>query len=231
MDKDGSNKKQLTTSNSDEILPSVSADGKYILYISLQTGIPHIWRMDIDGKNPQQLTKGLGEWWPNCSPTEQTFVYLTIHDGKIRKMSLEGRDAVELVELQSFAPTISPDGKHLAFSYWDEAATPQQLRGAVISLDGAAQQRRTFDIPLTAVRSSSAVLFRWTPDNQALAYCDSRNGTSNIWKFPLDDNQAKPLTDFKEDQIFHFEWSRDGKNLACTRGIITSDVVLINNFR
>jgi len=39
------------------------------------------------------------------------------------------------------------------------------------------------------------------------------------------------LTDFKSDQIFSFEWSRDGKQLALTRGTESSDVVLIRDFR
>lgn len=231
MDKDGSNKKQLTTSASDEILPSVSADGKYVLYTSFQSGVPNIWRIDIDAKNPRQLTRGLGEAWPTCSPTDQTFVYLNIHDGKIWKMSIDGGAPELLVGVQSFVPAFSPDGKQLAFSYWDETSEPQQLRGKIISLDGTPRDIRTFDIPLTAVRSSSTVLFRWTPDGRALAYCDNRDGLSNVWKLPLDNDPAKPLTDFKEDQIFYFAWSRDGKQLACTRGVVTSDVVIMKDFR
>ncbi|MEW6734422.1 MAG: winged helix-turn-helix domain-containing protein [Acidobacteriota bacterium] len=230
MDKDGSNKKQLTTSLGDEILPCVSADGKYLLYTSLQTGIPHIWRIDIDGKNPQQLTDGMGEWWPNCSPTDQTFVYLTTHEIEVWRMSIKGGEPIKLTEFHSYAPTISPDGKQLAFSYWDETATPQKLRGAIIPIDDSQKDRKIFDIPLTAVRSSSTVFFRWTPDSQALAYYDNNNGISNIWRLPLDGDAPKPLTDFRENQIFNFEWSRDGKHLACTRGIATSDVVLIKDF-
>ncbi len=40
------------------------------------------------------------------------------------------------------------------------------------------------------------------------------------------------LTDFKDgEQIFDFDWSRDGKQLALVRGTSSSDVVMINNFR
>jgi len=39
------------------------------------------------------------------------------------------------------------------------------------------------------------------------------------------------LTNFKTDRIFSFDWSRDGKQLIVARGKLTSDVVLISNYR
>jgi hypothetical protein len=39
------------------------------------------------------------------------------------------------------------------------------------------------------------------------------------------------LTDFNTGQIFAFDWSRDGKQLAVSRGTINNDVVLISNFK
>jgi len=39
------------------------------------------------------------------------------------------------------------------------------------------------------------------------------------------------LTDFKADRIFWFDFSRDGKQLALSRGTQTSDVILIKDFR
>ena len=44
---------------------------------------------------------------------------------------------------------------------------------------------------------------------------------------------AKPvqLTNFKTDQIFWFNVSREGKQLALSRGTQTSEVILIRDFR
>ena len=42
---------------------------------------------------------------------------------------------------------------------------------------------------------------------------------------------AKQITDFKSGRIFRFGWSRDGKQLLTVRGGISSDVILIRNFR
>ena len=41
------------------------------------------------------------------------------------------------------------------------------------------------------------------------------------------DGVNDPVTGFISDQIFWFDWSNDGKQLACSRGRILNDVVLI----
>ena len=78
---------------------------------------------------------------------------------------------------------------------------------------------------------SPCSFIHWTPDGQAVAYIRTRGGVSNIWSQPLDGSPPKQLTDFKSDRIFNFAWSRDGKQLALSRGVVNSDVVLISNFR
>jgi Tol biopolymer transport system component len=42
--------------------------------------------------------------------------------------------------------------------------------------------------------------------------------TSNIWRQNLAGGAPKPITNFDSGQIFDFDWSRDGKQLALTRG-------------
>ena len=56
-------------------------------------------------------------------------------------------------------------------------------------------------------------------------------GVSNLWAQPIDGGAPKQLTDFKNDLIFAFDFSRDGKQLALSRGTLTSDVILISNFK
>ena len=43
----------------------------------------------------------------------------------------------------------------------------------------------------------------------------TRGGVSNIWAQPIDGSAPKQLTHFKTDRIFSFDWSGDGKQLAC----------------
>ena len=64
---------------------------------------------------------------------------------------------------------------------------------------------------------------RWTADGRALTYVDNLDGISNICDQPLDGGPPVQLT--------KFDWSRDGKQLAFSRGARAYDVVLICDLR
>jgi len=39
------------------------------------------------------------------------------------------------------------------------------------------------------------------------------------------------MAEFETDRIFGYDWSRDGKHLACVRGLWATNVVLIKGFK
>jgi hypothetical protein len=59
----------------------------------------------------------------------------------------------------------------------------------------------------------------------------TRDGVDNIWSNPLDSRSHEQPTNFSSGQIFGFDWSPDGNRLAVARGSLSSDIILINNFR
>ena len=80
------------------------------------------------------------------------------------------------------------------------------------------------DIPI-----SQQVQHRWSSDGKAILYLDNKNGVTNIFSQAIDGGTPKQLTNFTTDRIFNFDWSRDGKQLACARGVVTTDVILIKD--
>jgi Tol biopolymer transport system component len=138
------------------------------------------------------------------------------------KVPADGGEPAQLSDKYSTYPTVSPDSRLVAYFYRDEN-TPWRIAGA--PLEGG-EPLKTFDLPATFWHP-----LHWTPDGRAVAYIDTRGGVSNIVAQPLDGGQPKPLTDFKADRIFWFDLSRDGKQLALSRGTQSSDVVLISNFK
>jgi Tol biopolymer transport system component len=226
MAADGSGNRQLSAGAQNNFDPAVSPDGLHVVWGSNRAGIFNIWRMDLDGSNPRQLTHGGGEWLPQYSPDGNWLVYRAWGAGiagSLWKMPLNGAAPVRLSDNISVVTSISPDGKLIACNYLSGPGGKWQI--ALIPFEGGQPRFIEFLEPSYLRR------IRWTPDRRALAYPVTRGGVSNIWTQPLDGGPPKQLTDFREGLIFDFAWSRDGKQLALSRGLINSDVLLISNFK
>lgn len=225
MNADGSGQTQLTSGAGINNNPAVSPDGSFIIFTSTRDGATHIWRMDIDGANPKRLTSGGGENHAQFSADGKWVVY-TLFAGEptLWRVSIEGGAPLPISEKSLSAPAISPDGKMIASVYWDDQPN-SPARIAVIPFEGG-EVAKVFDVPQTTWGN-----IRWTPDGNSLAYVITAGGVSNIWSQSLAGGAPKQLTDFKTDQIFWFNWSRDAKQIVCSRGIETNDVVLVSNFR
>jgi serine/threonine protein kinase/Tol biopolymer transport system component len=227
MDSDGRNQKQLTDDAYYERSPSVTPDGRYVVFDSLRSGTQQLWRIDIDGSNLKQLTTGIGAFSPHCSPDGKWVAYNSFgSSGFITwKVSIDGGEPVQVINKSAQLPAVSPDGKLIACYFLDQQTGVTKI--ALLPVEGG-DPVKLFDLPQTANRGEA---IRWTPDGRALTYINTRGIVSNIWLQPIDGSPPKQLTDFKTDRIFSFDWSRDGKWLACSRGVVDSDVVLIKDFR
>jgi TolB protein len=104
------------------IQPSVSSDGRYILFAADFTGVRHIWRMDSDGRNPVQLTHGKAEDHPTSSPDGRWVVYTDIGSDHptLWKVPMAGGAPTRVTRVFSKLPDISPDGKLIACYTSDE---------------------------------------------------------------------------------------------------------------
>ncbi|HZS44602.1 MAG TPA: winged helix-turn-helix domain-containing protein [Blastocatellia bacterium] len=224
MNADGNDRKQLTIDTHYDIMPAASPDGHYIVFVSDRSGSLNLWRMNSDGTNQTQITHGKGEDYPSFSPDGKWIVYSAFGIGKrtLWKVPVEGGDPVQLTTDVAFLPVVSPDGKKLACYLMNKSGT--DIKMALLSFDDG-NFIRFFDTPLISPPDMA-----WTPDSNALCYATDHGGTSNIWRQPIDGRAPQQLTNFKSDQIFRFSWSMDGKTLACERGTMVNDVVIISHF-
>ena len=227
MEADGTGARQLTSRTRSNNQPSVTADGRYIVFRSIRTGTWSIWRMDLDGGNVKQLTDGGIDNYARPSPDGRWVIFTSNRAGvqNLWKVSIDGGEPVRLTEQITYNATVSPDGKLIACHYRQQPNEP--FRVALIPFAGG-EPVRLLDISQKFVGAPG---LRWTPDGRALLYAETQGGVSNIWSLPFDGGPPKQITDFKTDEIFHFDFSRDGRQLAASRGQITNDVVLISDFR
>ncbi|MEJ7619134.1 MAG: hypothetical protein WKF30_19655 [Pyrinomonadaceae bacterium] len=227
MNRDGSDQQQLTFDGYLNRFPTVSRDGRHIVFVSdREGGAQNIWRMDTDGRNPLRLTDDGMARFPHCSP-DNWVVYTSYGSGKVTlwKVPLSGGNALQLTDKLASWPVVSPDGRLVACTYREESYAPFEI--AVISVEGGTTLKRFKVSPSVSLPD----LIRWTADGKALTFIETRDGISNIRGLFVDDGALFQLTDFRSDQIFYFDWSSDGKWLACSRGTTTKEVVLISNFR
>jgi Tol biopolymer transport system component/DNA-binding winged helix-turn-helix (wHTH) protein len=216
MDQDGSNKEQLTADASDNNWPSVSPDGRYIVFMSNRTGTNAIWRMNLDGSDARPLTSEGDARWPRCSPDSQWVVYASLSNpAGLYKIPIEGGNPVRLTDVRPTQPAISPNGKQIATGYFED---PDATKAAIYSSEGGA--------PLRILNLSSFYL-RWTPDGKALMNID-RHDIPNIVIQPLAGGPPKQLTHFKDGAISSCDWSSEGR-LACSRKVAISDAVIVNS--
>lgn len=203
---------------------TTTLDGRYLLVDSNRAGTWDVWRLDIDGNNPKQLTYGHWDGFPHCSPDGKWVFYSSIFEGKgmLYKVPIDGGEPIRLFDKDAGFPAVSPDGKLVALVYWDEQVKTR--RAGVISAE-TGQLLKVFDF------GHYWNIVRWTLDGRAVAYIKTEGDVSNIWAQPLDGGKAVQLTDFKSELIFNFAWSNDGKQLAVARGNETSDIVLIRDLR
>jgi len=227
MDPGGGNRKQLTSNAGRNVGAVVSSDGQTIVFTSTRSGAPAIWRMNIDGSNPKQLTRGISDGFPSISPDGKWVVYTSLGPTKptVWKVSIEGTDARELISKVSTKGLISPDGKLVAYLYPD-SHDPFAPANRIAIIPFAGGEIKTFSFP-GAIRIET--ITQWSPDGKSILYNATVNNVTNIWSQPLDGGPAKQVTDFKDSLLSGFAWSRDGKNLACTRGVQMRDAVLISD--
>lgn len=220
---DGSNKKQLT-SNDLNLEPCVAGNGAFIVFTSSHGGTPNIWRVDLDGNNLRQVTENFS-WSVACAPLSNR-LFVSDNDG-IGAISADGGEITHLVDNVERRPAVSPDGKQIAYIFWNERE--KRLDHEILNIETGA--RRRFELPPDAIRSINQppLTLRWTPDGKALAYVRDAEEVSNIWTLPLDGGKPRRITGFNENYIAYFDWSLDGRQLVVSRGSVASDAVLIRN--
>ena len=232
MNADGSSRRQLTHDQGANMQPEISFDGKYIALVSDRVGgANHIFLMDSDGNNVRQLTTGANDQLP-CFSADGKWIYYI--DAKDDPWKIVRRVPVSGGESSVFAT--APEGWSLngieanrvdgRLLYGLGRFTDQwKYKIGIVPATGGAP--KIIDLPanFTSIRP------HWKPDNRRIAVRSMDGGpgrTIDIWTVSVDGN-GKPvrLTDFRTPSTNYFTWTRDGKQLLVSRGMVKFDPILI----
>ena len=225
---DGSDRKQLTTNGG--VFPSVTSDGRYIVFVSARQSGRAVWRINIDGRNPTRLTAGPSDSVPVVTPDAKWVLYISTDGAKptLWKVSIDGGNPVQVTDHVVSTAAISPDGQLLAYTYPespDPYAPPNRF--AVVNFNDLSPVA-TFEF---SPSGTVPTLLRWSRDGKAVHYTVNKNSVSNVWSQSITGGEPKQVTFFKDSLMTGFAWSSDGKMFAATRGSLVRDAVLITDLR
>ncbi|HEU4875594.1 MAG TPA: hypothetical protein VFT44_20965, partial [Pyrinomonadaceae bacterium] len=167
--------KQVTDGPARDRNVSYSPDGKWISYISDQSGREELYVVPVDGSAPAQQVTDIDALKSgyNWSPDSKEIAFAS-SDNKLRKLTVATKQVIVLDTSRygGFgSPVWSPDGKWIAYSKSDISRTSDVY---MIAASGAEKEphRVTFD-------SSSDVNPRFGPDGRKLFFQRAESTTGN----------------------------------------------------
>lgn len=227
MNADGSGQRQLYSGSGRNYAPLASPDGKNIAFHSNRTGNWQIWRVDSEGQNATQLSRSSRDGnWPQFSRDGRDVIYhQTDLNGSYNlwRVPVGGGEPSRLTADLTMHPAVSMKDGRIA-SWWSRTVASPQWKIATFA-PGGGNPEQIFN-PTPAAYPDTTL--RWTPSGTGLTYLDHDGGVANIWRQPLDGSPPRKLTNFTSGEIYSLDWSADNR-LLYSRGLTTSDVVLIRN--
>jgi serine/threonine protein kinase len=165
---------QVTNSSATEGYPSLSPDGKNIIYASDVDGDRNIYIQRVGGRNITNLTPNskVSDTMPAFSPDGKLIAFRSERNPSgIYIMEETGENARKISDL-GFHPTWSPDGEKIAVS--DKAAAihtvhtvPNSMLWVIDAVSGARQKIET---------GGDAIMPNWSPNGHRIAFWFVANG-------------------------------------------------------
>jgi Tol biopolymer transport system component len=214
---------QLTDTPGVEWFPSLSPDGKDVVFARIVDGRSQIMLQRVGTRAATLLsgTSGVEDREPAFSPDGNQIAFRSDRDGGgIFLMDTSG-ESVRRLSDYGFYPSWSPDGKEIAVSSGD-ALWPTDRAGTLRGLwaiDVASGKKRVISADGDVTQP------QWSPHGQRIAFWSLRgtSGQRDIFTVAADGSEVKsPIREVTRDAALDWSptWSPDGRSLyfASNRG-------------
>ena len=231
---------RITSGPAFDMQPRFSPDGKRIAMASDRDGLWNIWTIDLDGKDPKQVSRER-RWFIN-SPAwsaDGNYIFARRHfvatrslgAGEIWMFHASGSDGLQVTEKNGFQkdagePALSPDGRYL---YYSKDVTPGQQFEYNKDPNGTIYAIMRRDLNTGRERAAvsiqgGSVTPRVSPDGKSLAFVRRVRTTSKLFVRDLETGRDRPIfdhldKDLQEAWAIHglypqYAWLPDGKSIV-----------------
>jgi TolB protein len=193
--------------------PSLSPDGRRIVYISVVSGREQLFTMNVDGSNSVQLTHDdVSHEDPTWSPDGTRIAFVMVKDTLevIHVMNADGSgvQALTPVGVRAIHPNWAPDGRRLAYCTDDDVRPPNKNPSQIYIVDIAT--RRITQLITGGVNTYPA----WSPDGRRIAFRRMLGETnSEVFVADSDGSNIRNLTKHPAFDGWP-AWSPDGTKIA-----------------
>ncbi len=224
MNGDGSDAHQLTANAGLNWGPAFDPAGQFIAFHSNRSGSWQIWRTDLDGSHPVQMTNSIGDSTFARFTSDGKSILYQHADGEgltsIWRVPKSGGAAVQLTKALTTHPVSSPKDGAIA-AWYSSGGNRQDWKLAIFPREGGDPVKVfKLDIPV-----SPESQLGWTPSGDGLTFIAVWNGVYELFLQPINGGAPKRITNYSSGQIYSFDWSARGV-LAYSHGFTSRDVVI-----
>ncbi len=191
-----------------DVQPVLAPNGRRLVFTRTRsTGVADLSLIDLGTVAVERITKDRRELaGATFEASSQSVVFASPRGGRLAlwRVRLNG-SAPELLHAsinELRGPTISSDGRSLAFEEWSYTTRLERHAGT-----GAASELR----PAGAARERQ---MQPSPDGGELAFVSDAGGTEEVWLAPAGGGTARALTKLSLEAIDYLHWSPDGTTLV-----------------
>jgi eukaryotic-like serine/threonine-protein kinase len=201
---------------------AISPDGKYILNVQNDNGMPSLWLRNVPTGSDTRIVPPAGVTYATLAfSPDGNYVYFrkagisTLSEWDLYRTPVLGGAPQLIVRDVDTNITFSPDGRHMAYARGNDPE-PGKYRLLSAELDGSGETI----LRMAPIKDDFPHFVSWSPDGKRIAYSVYGSGEAlgPIKMFDLGSKQVQLFDSFQNDLLLNLAWLPDGQWLLALHG-------------